>query len=333
MNNMKEEVALIGNGKVQKYLPVLSIIERVEQTYKWYAEGKIIMPSKITLDMEPAGVQGWINSMPSYIQPCDIAGIKWVGGFTNNHKIGLPYIKAKILLTDPGTGLMKALIDGDYISDMRTGAQTAVFAKYLAGGKDIVTIIGSGIQGFTTLVCLCELYDFKEIRISDINPEACNTFISKAAEVIKTPIKAFSNNKEAVENADIIVTATTADKPLVMNQWVKPGALVSTIGSYQELDEQLVFKADKLIVDHIGQHLHRGEFVKLFESGKLRESDIYGEFPDILSGKLAGRENDKEKIVISIVGMGCLDVSIASMLYDFVLTDKKSDLHFFDISG
>jgi alanine dehydrogenase len=331
---MKEEVAIIGNGTVQKYLSVLSVIERVEQTYKWYAEGKIIMPSKITLDMAPLGVEGWINSMPSYIQPCDIAGIKWVGGFSNNHKLGLPYIKAKILLTDPGTGLLKALIDGDWISDMRTGAQTAVFAKYLAGNnKDIVTIIGAGIQGYTTLLCLCELFEFREIRICDINPDAGRRFITKAERVIKSPIKAFESIKKAAENADIIVTATTADKPLVMNEWVKPGALVSTLGSYQELDEQLVFKADKVIVDHIGQHLHRGEFVKLFESGKLKESDIYGEFPDILAGKLAGRTNDQERIVISIVGMGCLDVSVAAMLYESAASDKNSNLYFFDLAS
>lgn len=330
---MKEEVAIIGGSTVQKYLTVSSIIERVEQTYKWFAEGKIIMPSKITLDMAPAGVPGWINSMPSYIQPCDMAGIKWVGGFSDNHKLGLPYIKAKILLTDPRTGLMKALIDGDWISDMRTGAQTAVFAKYLAGrDKDVVTIIGTGIQGYTTLICLCELFEFKEIRVCDINPEACSRFISKAERIIKTPIKAFGSNKEAVEDADIIVTATTADKPLVMEKWVKPGALVSTIGSYQELDEQLVFKADKVIVDHIGQHLHRGEFVKLFESGKLKESDIYGEFPDILTGKLAGRVNEQERIVISIVGMGCLDVSIAAMLYDSATGDKENNLQYFDLA-
>ena len=201
---MKEEVAVIGGTTVQKYLSVASVIERVEQTYKWYAESKIIMPSKVTLDMEPMGVPGWINSMPSYIQPCDTAGIKWVGGFSNNHKIGLPYIKAKIMLTDPRTGLMKALIDGDWISDYRTGAQTAVFAKYLAGKRDIVTIIGAGLQGYTTLVCLCELFQFQEIRVCDINPEACGKFISKAESVIKTPIKAFTNNKAAVENSDII---------------------------------------------------------------------------------------------------------------------------------
>ena len=128
------------------------------------------------------------------------------------------------------------------------------------------------------------------------------------------------------------MTATTANKPLVMNEWVKPGALVSTIGSYQELDEQLVFKADKIIVDHVGQHLHRGEFVKLFESGKLLESDIYGEFPDILAGKLAGRENEREKIVISIVGMGCLDVSIAAMLYDSATRDKENQLQYFNLA-
>lgn len=330
---MEEKVTIISKSQVEKYLTVSSIIERVEQTYKWYAEGKIIMPPKITLDMSSLNVPGWINSMPSYVQPCDIAGIKWVGGFDNNHKIGLPFIKAKIMLTDPRTGIMKALIDGDWISDIRTGAQTAVFAKYLAPKKsDIVTIIGAGLQGYTTLACLCELFEFKEIRISDINPKSCMDFISRAKKITSCEIKAFNDNEAAVKDADIIVTATTANAPLVMNEWVKPGALVSTIGSFQELDEQLIFKSDKVIVDHIAQHLHRGEFVKLFEEGRMKESDFYGEFPEIITGKLKGRDNENERIVISIVGMGCLDVSIAAMLYKLATSDPDSKLQVFDIA-
>ena len=330
---MEEKAAIISKSQVVKYLSIPSVIDRVEQTYKWYSEGKIIMPSKITLDMASLNVPGWINSMPSYVQPCDIAGIKWVGGFINNHKIGLPFIKAKIMLTDPRTGLMKALVDGDWISDMRTGAQTAVFAKYLAPKKtDIVTIIGAGLQGYTTLVCLCEVLKFKQVRICDISSEACKNFISKAKKIVSCKIEAFNNNEEAVRDADIIVTATTANAPLVKNEWVKPGALVSTIGSYQELDEELVFKADKVIADHIEQHLHRGEFVKLFEEGKMKESDFYGEFPNIITGRLKGRESEEERIVISIVGMGCLDVSIAAMLYEIAANDLENELITYDLA-
>ena len=332
-NIMEEKIAIISKSQVEKYLSVSSVIDRVEQTYKWYAEDKIIMPSKITLDMASLNVPGWINSMPSYVQPCDIAGIKWVGGFINNHKIGLPFIKAKIMLTDPRTGLMKALVDGDWISDMRTGAQTAVFAKYLAPkNTDIVAIIGAGLQGYTTLVCLCELFKFKEVRICDIYSEACKNFIAKAEKTVPCEIKAYNSTEEAVRDADIIVTATTADAPLVMNDWVKPGALVSTIGSYQELDEELVFKADKVIVDHIEQHLHRGEFVKLFEEGRMKENDFYGEFPNIITGSLNGRESEKERIVISIVGMGCLDVSIAAMLYDIAVKDPDNKLLIYNLA-
>jgi alanine dehydrogenase len=333
MKEMFEQFNIIGDSTARKYLTVPDVVARVEETYKWYADGKIIMPSKITLDMAPEGVQSWINSMPSYVKPCNTAGIKWVGGFSGNKKLGLPYIKAKIMLTDPDTGLMRALLDGDWISELRTGAQTAVAAKYLIGKKpEVVTIIGSGLQGLSTLICLCEVFDFKEIRVSDIFPEASKNFIAKMAKHSTVPVQAFTENQKACQGADIIVTATTADAPLVKNEWVKEGALVSTIGSFQELDEELIFNADKIIVDHLGQHLHRGEFLKLFQSGKMHESDIYGELHDIIVGKLKGRENDKERIIMSVVGMGCLDISIAAMLYENLVKNHPDELANFDMA-
>lgn len=308
---------VLNEDLIKENLSVKEVIDRIEETYKWYAQGKIIMPSKLTLDMSGLNVPNWMNSMPAYIEPCDTVGIKWVGGFINNPKKGLPYIKAKILINDPQTGLMRALLFGDWISDIRTGAQTAVAAKYLAVEQPkIVTIIGCGVQGFSTLECLLETFEFDEIRLCDLNQQNMKDFAEKLKQITTTPIKTFTENEKGVRDSDIIVTATTADAPLVKNEWVKEGALVSTIGSFQELDEKLVLGCDKIVVDQLGQHYHRGEFVKLFESGKLAKENVHGEITQIMSGKIKGREDNKERIVMSIVGMGCLDISIAAMLYE-----------------
>ena len=132
MASFKEEALLLTNADVQKYLSVEDVIDIVEKTWTWFGNDQIIMPPKITTDMSSLGVDGWFNSMPNYIKPLDIAGIKVVGGYNGNKAKGMPYIKANVLLTDPYTGMLKALVAGDWISDMRTGAQPAIMCKMLA---------------------------------------------------------------------------------------------------------------------------------------------------------------------------------------------------------
>ena len=151
---MEEKALIIGNDTVQRYLNVEDVIQCVEDTWRQYGEGKIIMPPKLSTDMSSKGIDGWFNSMPCYIEFTNTAGIKVVGGYGENKKLGLPFIKANILLTDPKTGILLALISGDWISDMRTGAQPAIMAKYLASKTEIVTIIGAGLQGYTSLLCM-----------------------------------------------------------------------------------------------------------------------------------------------------------------------------------
>ena len=122
---MEHKAMIIGEETVKKYLTPEAVIDICEKTWRWYGEGNVIMPNKITTDMSALGVAGWYNSMPAYIGPMDVAGIKVVGGYDGNKALGMPYIKANVLITDSRTGLLRALISGDYINDMRTGAQPA----------------------------------------------------------------------------------------------------------------------------------------------------------------------------------------------------------------
>ena len=129
---MEQRAMIIGEETVRKYLSAEDVIDICEKTWRWYGEGKVVMPSKITTDMTSQGVAGWFNSMPAYIAPMDTAGLKLVGGYDANKALGLPYIKANVVLTDPRTGILRALVSGDYINDVRTGAQPAIMTKMLA---------------------------------------------------------------------------------------------------------------------------------------------------------------------------------------------------------
>ncbi len=323
VKKMSEIATIIGNETVQRYITVEEVIQTVEDVWTAYGNGRVIMPPKVTTDMSPAGVDGWFNSMPSYIQDTDTAGIKVVGGYNGNKAIGLPFIKANILLTDSHNGKLKALVAGDWISDMRTGAQPAIMAEKLAAKTDIVTIIGAGLQGYTSLLCMSKRLKMKEVRVCDLNPDARKSFIAKFADADFEMVE-YENNQAACEGSDIIITVTTANADLVKDAWVKKGALVMTMGSFRETAFDVIRNADCLAVDHPAQALHRGNFKELGETGELTLESFDIEIPLVLAGKQQGRRNAEDKICAEIVGMGCPDVAIADLVYKKVMASGEA---------
>lgn len=312
---MEQKALIIGEETVKKYLTPEDFIKVTEDTWRWYAEGKVIMPNKITTDMTPLGVQGWFNSMPAYIGPMDVAGIKVVGGYENNRQIGLPFIKANLLITDSTTGVLRALISGDYISDMRTGAQPAVMTKVLAAKTDIITIIGTGLQAYTSLLCMSKVLTMKEVRLCDISEQAKENFMAKFPNAPWKFVNC-ATNEEGCRGADVIITITNANADLVEEPWVKEGALVMTMGSFRETSFDVVRKADKIAVDQVGQSLHRGNVKELAEMGEITADSFDIIVPDVLAGKAQARTSDKERIYAQIIGTGMLDVAAAGLLLE-----------------
>lgn len=331
MATFKEEALLITNADVQKYVSVEDVIDIVSKTWAWFGNDEIIMPPKITTDMSSAGVDGWFNSMPNYVKPLDIAGIKVVGGYNGNKKKGMPYIKANVLLTDPHTGMLKALVAGDWISDMRTGAQPAIMCKHLAYKTDTVTIIGAGLQGYTSLLCMTKLLDIKKVYVCDLSEEARLNFISKFAETNIEFVNC-SNNEAACKDSDIIITVTTANADLVKASWVKEGALVITMGSFKEVEFDVVRQADVIAVDHIAQSLHRGNLKPLAELGEITEDSFDVEIGLLLAGKQSYVPDPKKRVYAQIVGMGCPDVAIAETARLRAEKDKEN-VKVFEMQG
>lgn len=314
---MEQKAMIIGEETVRKYLSPEDVIDCVEKTWKWYGEGKVVMPNKITTDMTSQGVAGWFNSMPAYIAPMDVAGIKVVGGYDGNRALGLPYIKANLLVTDSRTGILRALVSGDYINDWRTGAQPAVMAKMLAAKTDIVTIIGTGLMAYTSLVCMSKVLDMKEVRLCDISEEAKDRFIARFPDAPFKFVKC-ATNEEGCRGSDIIITVTNANADLVEEPWLKKGSLVMTMGSFRETSFDVVRKADKIAVDQVGQSLHRGNVKELAEMGEITAESFDILVPDVLAGKMPGRTNPEDRIYAQIIGTGMLDVALAGLVLEKV---------------
>lgn len=313
---MSPSTLLINQEQVKSLLDMPTVLNMVEQVYRSHGEGKVIMPTKITLDLGEGQpwppYKGFMNAMPAYLGDVDIAGIKWAGGFQDNAKIGLPYISAMILLINPKNGAFIAAMDGAYITAIRTGAASAICAKVLAQ-KDasILGIIGAGVQGRMHLRAFQQVFKLKEVRVIDIREDVLEKYCREMKAELDLNILSKKSYQEVVDGADIVCTVTIAEEPLIRKEWLKKGTLVVSAGSYQELDSEVVLSADKIVVDHWVQASHRGELAKLVESGKIGEKDIYAEIGEILAGKKKGRERDDENILAVPIGLGSVDIRCA----------------------
>lgn len=308
---------VITNQMVQKQVSIEDVIRCVENTWKWFGEKQVIMPAKITTDMSSLNVNGWFNSMPAYIHPLGSAGIKVVGGYSDNPKNGLPFIRANVLLTDPENGDLRALVSGDWISDARTGAQPAVAMKYLAAKTDVLTMIGAGRQAYYAVECIRRVHKLKEVRVCDIRPEAREKFATYFPDADFT-ITPYESIEAACQDADVIITLTTADAVLVEEPWCKPGCLVMPMGSFHEVDDNIARKFDKLFLDNIAQGMHRGQFLNMAHNGEITEADFHAELPNVVAGTKTGREDPNERIICQLVGMGCPDIAVATLVYNRV---------------
>ena len=310
--------SIITNEQVKKHMTLERVIECVENTWRWHGEGEVIMPPKITTDMAALGVESWFNSMPSYIRPLDSAGIKIVGGYTENTRNGLPYIRSNVLLLDPHNGSLRALVCGDWISDARTGAQPAIAMDLLASATNVVTIIGAGTQAHFAAACILKRHALKELRICDIKQAAREKFARDFADA-PCRVVPYDSSEEACRGADVIITLTTANAPLVYEGWCKKGCLVLTMGSYTETADDVPAKFDKIFLDCVSQGLHRGNLKEMAEKGIVSEASIEAELPDILAGKKQGRTDPDDRILCELVGMGSPDLCVATEAYRKIL--------------
>ena len=317
------ETTLLSKSDVEQVMTVKEVVEIVDKTYKGFGEGKVINPTKVGLDLGETAkwppYKGFMNAMPAYVGWLDSAGIKWAGGFLDNVKIGLPYISGMILLINPKTGQFKAVMDGAEITNMRTGAQAAVTLKYLHDKKSIrLGLYGAGMQGHYQTMAISQLFDIEILKVYDIKREASEKFVEDMKNTVTGDIVIVDSPKEAADS-DAVVCVTQSKDKFVNNSWVKSGTTLFAMGSYQECDDDFILSADKIIVDHIGQCLHRGALKELNERGKITEKNIYATIGEIAAGKKKGRTSKNERLLCIPIGTGALDIAVATIVYQRAL--------------
>ncbi len=311
---------LLNQEDVKSVITMKDVVEIVDKTFKGFGEGTTINPPKVTLDLGETApyppYQGFMNAMPAYVGWLDTAGIKWAGGFFGERKkLGLPYITSLIMLIDPRVGNFTAVMDGEFITNMRTGAQVAVALKYIFDKKTIcVGLFGAGRQGRTQTMAISELFDIEELRIYDINKEASIKFAEDMKEVVKGKVL-IADTPEQAAKGDAIVCVTQSKDKFIKDKWIKPGMVLLPIGSYQECEDEFIMGADKIIVDHIDQTMHRGALAGLSEAGKITEKDIYATIGELAAGLKSGQIEKDERILCVPIGTGAMDISVAAVAY------------------
>ncbi len=305
-------------------LDMKMVVEGMERAFKLLNAGKVIIPNKIVMTLPPGEKErGRINGLAAYIGgDWEVAGIKWIPGFPNNpSRYKLPRANAFLILNDTNTGMPLVIMDGTLLSAMRTGAiGGGVGAKHLARkDSEVAAIIGMGVQARTQALALkTVLPKLKEIRGFDVWKDRGRLVAKDIEKMIGITTKFVDTPKEAVEGADVIDTVTVADEPIVKDAWVKKGNLFIHMGSYIEEEYDVVLHANKIIADdwEIVKHRKTPVLARMYDEGKIKDSDIYANLDEIVAGKKKGRETDDERIFFSPIGMAHEDVAVASLVYE-----------------
>jgi ornithine cyclodeaminase/alanine dehydrogenase-like protein (mu-crystallin family) len=317
------EVLFLSENDVISSVTPNEAIRIAEEVLRRQGSGEVEMPPKQLLNLRKYGIDSYCNAMPAYLHFLGVSGIKWGGGFGENHKDRrLPFMVQTLILANPRTGAPHAMMSATKLTSLKTGAESALAGKYLGNAKRpmILTVIGVGDQGRDNVrmwLALHDLGDFRleELRLVDLRLEETETFARTLGERKGLKVTVTQDLEGAVRGADAVVTCTTSEVPIVKHAWLKPGVVLASIGSYPEFEPSAVLAADKIVVDNWEQNAHRGEFRELIEGGKLGRERLHGELPEIVAGRRPGREREDELICASLIGLGSIDIGIAQHVY------------------
>jgi len=295
-------------------------IESVEDAFRHFVAGKTLLPYKTVVDLGEIE-RGRGNAMPGYVGgDYEALGIKWIAGFPQNpRKHGLPRATGFFILNDSWTGVPLAIMDCTWLSALRTGAVTGAGAKLLARqDSESVAVIGAGVQGRTQLEALVvALPSIKSVRAFDINMETSKAFAKDMSEQFGLDVSAVDTAQEAVVGADIIVTVTVANEPIVKDAWLKPGSFFSAVGSYQEEEFEAVINSDLIVVDDTETVVHRGTpVVALMLADNMIERERVLDLGPMITGDIPGRTSDDQRVFFSPIGMGIHDICLCHKVYE-----------------
>lgn len=314
---------LLSREDIKKVFTMRDAIQANKKAFQLLVDGKCNAP--LRTNIQAPKQEGCFLFMPAYVEEMDTASLKIVNVFPHNIEQGLPALPAQVMLIDGKTGVVQALMDGIYVTQLRTGAASGAAFDVLAKKEcKIGALIGTGGQGEAQLEAMLEARRLEEVRICGLHYDRTKVFVERMQKEMAhygAKLIPVMSSEEAIEDADLVITATPAEKPVFDGEKIKKGATVSCIGSYQhhmqEMSPTLLTRASKIYFDSQEAVLSEaGDILIPLEEGIITKEDFTGDLGNVLKGEVTGRTKEDEIIVFKSVGVAAQDLVAAREIYE-----------------
>lgn len=293
-------------------LTMAEIIDALDVAFREKGKGLTEMPPKPGI--HPGGGDNFIHAMPAYIPAMKAAGVKWVSGFPGNHKMGLPYITGLLILNDPETGLPISVMDCVWITAMRTGAASALSARYLARPESsVIGILACGVQGRTNLEAMNVLFPIKRVMAYDVDENISRRYAEEMGSRFDLEVLPVATPREAVSGCDIVVTSgPILKKPhaTIQSGWLDAGAFASLVDFDSYWHPDAMAESDKFCTDDTQQLLHyqqNGYFQNI--------PALHADLGELVVGRKTGRETPAERTMTANLGLALDDMAVAPNIF------------------
>jgi len=311
----------LSRDDIQSAVPMARAISIVKDAFAQLSAGQARVPERAHIDVTRH--EGIALFMPAYLEKTDELGMKIVSVFPRNLEAGIPTIHALVTLVDSSTGQPSAILDGTYLTALRTGAASGAATDELARpDARVAAVFGAGVQGRTQLEAVCECREIAEVRVYDIDRAAAEAFateMSSAGGRIPDKISVAGSSREAVADADIICTTTTARSPVFDDADLKPGVHINAVGSFkpevQEIPGETVVRSRLIVDSREACWAETGDLIIPRDQGLISENDVFAELGEIVAGVVSGRVDDDEITLFKSVGNAVQDVAVAAAVF------------------
>lgn len=317
-------ITVLNKEQMVDVITMKEVIEADKDALAIYSAGGSDIPLRANLDVTK--YEGQSLYMPGYAEKAEALGVKIVSVYPKNIEKGLTSVPATMVLLNAETGEVKSLMDGTYLTQLRTGAVSGAATDLLARkDSSVFALFGTGGQATTQLEAVLTVRPIKQVFVFDISTERAAEFAKNMTERFKgrfdAKISVAPTSDEAVKNADIITIVTTSKKPVFNGDLVKEGCHINAVGSYtpemQELSPAALTRATKIYVDTRDGVLNEsGDFIKPMKEGTFSFDSVTGELGELVLNKTKGRESEKEITLFKTTGSAVLDIVVAQKIYE-----------------
>lgn len=310
---------LLREADVRQLLSMEDTISLMEDALRAFSTGGVVQPVRTAVPVQPHA--GFLALMPAYLTAQEALGAKAVTFFPKNAGRGLPTHMAVVLLWDHATGELLAMLDGRLITEVRTAATSAAATKVLAVPEAATLgILGAGVQARSHLEALNLVMRLARVRVWSRTAQRARAFAEEMTQHHRIPVEAVATREEAVGGAQIIVTVTSSQTPVLNGEWVAPGTHINAVGAprpdWRELDSALVARASLFVDSRAGALVESGDVLLAMREGAITEAHIRGEIGEVLAGKVEGRRTPEEITLFKSLGMAVEDVATARWVYE-----------------